>query len=328
MSNPTPDQYDAELDMLTDPGLDFDQWNQQSFSTAIETALYLSAGCKMDPVCKKGRKQVRVSQQTLDRILSFGHYIPANEVFRMSSGSIYDFITGKLCLDLDIQDLPRLLPKKACVTLISDEPWITLDEWTDDNTGYHSLYYVEQLRGLPRGFRLKKGVEVLALYRVIQNNFFADNMASSIALVAGIDVHGNAFPVIYQAADGPMETDVFADTLITVLINWIERNLAGRWYVMCEDDIAKASFSVFQSQVKSLFYARSLPVSETNRKRPILHWVSSHQRRIREGVEVNVREHLRGADVFEMGGARYKILTPSKGVTLRVEKPHRTKGFG
>lgn len=67
-----------------------------------------------------------------------------------------------------------------------------------------------------------------------------------------------------------------------------------------------------KEHVKSLFYARSLPVTETGRKRPILHWVHAHQRRIREGIDVDVRPHLRGITEFEMDGLQFRITQPNK----------------
>lgn len=64
--------------------------------------------------------------------------------------------------------------------------------------------------------------------------------------------------------------------------------------------------------VKSLFYARQAPLTESGRKRPILHWVRSHQRRIKEGVDVDISKHLRGITKFEMDGFPFTITNPTK----------------
>jgi hypothetical protein len=64
--------------------------------------------------------------------------------------------------------------------------------------------------------------------------------------------------------------------------------------------------------VQSLFYARDMPLTETGRKRPILHWVQAHERRLRSGIEVDVREHLRGITEFEMEGFPFRITSPVK----------------
>ena len=63
-------------------------------------------------------------------------------------------------------------------------------------------------------------------------------------------------------------------------------------------------------QVKSIFYARSLPLTDTGRKRPILHLVSAHKRRIKEGIDVDINKHVRGLDVVSMHGMTFKIRPP------------------
>jgi hypothetical protein len=67
-------------------------------------------------------------------------------------------------------------------------------------------------------------------------------------------------------------------------------------------------------RIKSLFYARSLPVTETGRKRPILHWVRAHQRRLESGTDIDISKHLRGIERFEMGGFDFEITSPTKKV--------------
>lgn len=64
--------------------------------------------------------------------------------------------------------------------------------------------------------------------------------------------------------------------------------------------------------IKSLFYARQAPRAESGRRRPILHWVRQHQRRIADGVDVDVRKHMRGVTEFEMDGFPFRITSPVK----------------
>lgn len=67
--------------------------------------------------------------------------------------------------------------------------------------------------------------------------------------------------------------------------------------------------------VKSLFYAREAPMTAAGRKRPIMHWVEAHRRRIERGIDVDVRKHLRGVDEFDMAGFPFRITNPSKKVS-------------
>lgn len=77
---------------------------------------------------------------------------------------------------------------------------------------------------------------------------------------------------------------------------------------------AKVIFGIDEPWIKSLFYARSLPITQSGRKRPILHWVEAHQRRIKAGIDVDVTKHLRGIEEFEMGGLPFRITQPIKPV--------------
>ena len=84
------------------------------------------------------------------------------------------------------------------------------------------------------------------------------------------------------------------------------------WNVDAVEGQVRASFGVHQEQIKSLFYARDLPQTATGRKRPILHWVKAHRRRMREGTDVDVKKHLRGVTELEMNGTLFRITNPSK----------------
>lgn len=90
------------------------------------------------------------------------------------------------------------------------------------------------------------------------------------------------------------------------------------WMVQAAEEInkyhteAKIIFGVEEEMIKSLLYARSLPLTPKGRKRPILHWVRAHKRRIEMGTDVDVRKHLRGIEKFEMGGIDFSIMQPTK----------------
>jgi hypothetical protein len=84
------------------------------------------------------------------------------------------------------------------------------------------------------------------------------------------------------------------------------------WNVAAKEGIAKATFGVYPEQIKSLFYAREMPMTETGRKRPILHWVASHQRRLKNGIDIDIEKHLRGVNEFVYQGTKFIITRPTK----------------
>jgi hypothetical protein len=101
-----------------------------------------------------------------------------------------------------------------------------------------------------------------------------------------------------------------------VLNAWADRRYL--WQVETSENLMGSGhrtplvLGVGVEHVKSLFYAREAPLTDTGRKRPILHWVRAHERRLREGIEVDVREHLRGIVGFEMAGFPFRIISPFK----------------
>lgn len=104
---------------------------------------------------------------------------------------------------------------------------------------------------------------------------------------------------------------------------------AGCWVGHCGGDEAGAGSrgaTGMMEEVKSLLYARSLPMTATGRKRPILHLVESHKRRMRNGIDVDVTAFLRGQQTVEIGGTVFKVNPPA---TLRsdVSKPSRDRYF-
>lgn len=104
---------------------------------------------------------------------------------------------------------------------------------------------------------------------------------------------------------GPGALSLLADRKFLWLVETSEPLLNGH-------SKAKMQFGVDAEMVKSLFYARDIPITATGRLRPILHWVEAHKRRVREGLTVGVIKHLRGIEEFSMGGLEFKITQPKK----------------
>jgi hypothetical protein len=89
------------------------------------------------------------------------------------------------------------------------------------------------------------------------------------------------------------------------------------WLVETKEHIfgnvfAKIQFGIENEMIKSLFYARSLPLTESGRKRPILHWVRAHQRRLESGIDIDIDKYLRGINEFNMGNLNFNITQPNK----------------
>lgn len=104
-------------------------------------------------------------------------------------------------------------------------------------------------------------------------------------------------------------------TILASLAISAESDSRFLWHVRAfkkEDNslIGNVRFGVYGEHVKSLFFARDLPLTETGRKRPILHWVSAHKRRVASGEDIDIEKHLRGTRLLEIGDTVFMITRP------------------
>lgn len=114
--------------------------------------------------------------------------------------------------------------------------------------------------------------------------------------------HPTGYAVFVRAAAGAL--NVYADKRFIWNVTTQERLLSR--------GETKLTLGVSEEHVKSLFYARSFPVTDAGRKRPILHWVRAHERRIKAGTDIDIAKHLRGIERFEMEGFPFEIINPTK----------------
>lgn len=94
------------------------------------------------------------------------------------------------------------------------------------------------------------------------------------------------------------------------------------WTITAENEASKVSVGAHAEAVKSLLYARELPLTASGRKRPILHLVSAHRRRMQSGVEVDVGEFLKGMAEVVMDGVRFRVKAP-KSMEERLPRKKR-----
>ncbi|WP_227687685.1 hypothetical protein [Klebsiella quasipneumoniae] len=101
-------------------------------------------------------------------------------------------------------------------------------------------------------------------------------------------------------------------TLITAMHLQSMDEIFEDWCVIAKTEGKEIGFGITKEHIKSLFYAMSTPLTRTGRHSPILHWVSSHRRRMRSGTDLDVKKHLRGATAFTWEGIRFEIIEPVK----------------
>lgn len=80
------------------------------------------------------------------------------------------------------------------------------------------------------------------------------------------------------------------------------------------------NFYVDCEAVKNLFKIRTNPLTEKDRRRPIIHWVCEHLRMkpVNPGF-AEIPEHLRGVNEFDFEGFKIKITSPSEKVNEKFK---------
>lgn len=109
-------------------------------------------------------------------------------------------------------------------------------------------------------------------------------------------------------------------TRVTMLLNTMA-DRKHQWSIQANDSQVGVELQCYHEEVKSLLYARSLPMTATGRKRPVLHLVAAHRRRVKEGIEIDISQFLRGVRKVEMGNAMFEVKPPA----IEVQKMLATK---
>lgn len=109
----------------------------------------------------------------------------------------------------------------------------------------------------------------------------------------------------------PADHEAAVDMICTALQAHADRRFC--WEIIADEGSSggKASIGCTAEEVKSLLYARELPVTATGRKRPILHLVAAHRRRMKEGHEIDIEPFMRGVREVVMDGTKFSIRGPA-----------------
>ena len=169
-------------------------------------------------------------------------------------------------------------------------------------------------------------------YRIILSYFRPDGRFMPVKYWVTIDSDGKVCPTEHQITDYSPWGEAQCRTISSGSMEHFEVKFTATWsahtdrerlwLVRAENATeAAATFGVHVEQVKSLFYARDQPLTKTGRRRPILHWVDAHQRRMKNGTDVVIPAHLRGIEKFSFGDTLFQISSP-----VKPEQVHRDPG--
>lgn len=264
------------------------RWTLEEFEMQI--ADMMDAAYKTPVDNRSARMKARASRVTpgiIEGIRNAGPHMPGK-----------DRIVFPHTIGFDLKNDP--LPDRACISIPGEEgrqigylrrmngavSWrdlaaLDVARMPDDMPWYRVTYLYTHRRAL-RGCTVWCWIDAAGKVRI----------AESPGMEAD-DVRGNA---------------AMADMICTTLQAQADRRFC--WEIAADEGYAKASLGCTAEEVKSLLYARQLPVTATGRKRPILHLVAAHRRRMKEGIDVDIKPFLRGVAEVTMDGTLFRVRAP------------------
>jgi len=296
-------------------------WDNDEFIDVVDGTLDFLYKSKLSATCKRNRTPYEIWPSDIKKIRNLGAYFqPPN----MESGVrlMREYIGN---------------PDHVAASSLYHEGLVSDEEW--ERPDKLSLCYLRRIHGNGHNSLLRtRDRPLFVFYRLYSKGrkFIAakeyveiDPDGSFIPVLARMknnktSIHqGNAkkYELSHPVKNGKFDETSLRDMKSTSFLssmtmnNWMDRRMY--WLVETAETepggaTAKATFGVWDDQIKSLFYARTKPMTEAGRKRPVLHWVEAHKRRMQNGSEIDVQEHLRGSNEFVMEGTRFRIFQPMK----------------
>jgi hypothetical protein len=284
-------------------------WETEEFEDLVARGLIAMYESKIK-INKRSLPATRLNDELMHRIKRIGCYFPSND----------------RVMFIEQSDDGRAAKKQIIDSINDGRPDFCLWSTRANNLwekGYLQTFYMEHIHSLPKPFKTDFPGKI---YRVVALNFNEQvtGICDYVTINSKGEIRSVYRPVNYHhpitgrtisIKDLPQSDTENAQDVITL---WaaatlqIYQDRRFLWNVKAKEGIAKATFAVHPEQIKSLFYARDLPMTESGRKRPILHWVKSHQRRMKEGTDIDVEKYLRGTHEFVYNNTKFEITNPIK----------------
>ena len=273
-------------------GENLDEWTNEDFEESISSALISLYESKIVKQRKCNPKQ-RLDESAVAQARKIGLYIPN---------------PNRVILTNDGFDIGYKIPLTASLSVQAHRT-----NRPDFYDGYRHNYFIQRVDKIPPSFtRTGGGVLFKFTQLVAQDTGGIDGCVHYFS----VDKLGKIFMADFHAAGHSMsivEPHILDGLLsITEVTLNFEGDKINCWTIEGKESEARCAVSVDPEQVKSLLYARQLPMTVTGRKRPILHLVSAHRRRIKEGIDIDINKFLRGVNSVEMNGTLFTVTPPKQ----------------
>ena len=284
-----------------------DAWKGEDFEDSVSSILIACYETKLESQ-KKWIKSERVSLSDMLRARAVGPYIPSRsrEVIEPED------IDGEFgYFDTKNDNLPSF----AVSGMVFNAGDFELPEC---GNVYACIATMEALNKTPKGFIRQTGGNLYKLKLIYATSHHLANRVSCVTVSKSGEV-ATCFISKNEAANNklnghPILTELRAHRENTAgIASVILQEHADRrfcWSITAQEAEARANLGCMKEEIKSLLYARSLPMTATGRKRPILHLVESHKRRLRNGTDIDITAFLSGTQVVDIGGTAFTVNPP------------------
>lgn len=291
-------------------------WNSDKFEDMVLQGLVGLYETKLNADCRHVPKHMRMNDLDFLTVRKKGLYFPA---FEPISGDYVDLDAGSVpnsfFWSYFPQDEPDFCPNK--------------DYSAPMKPMFHH-FSIKQMGELPSKVKTaKKG----KLFQVVRWNPMLYGEIVAAKTYAVLDKFGWVHVCEHLTNNGWEPIDTKNDASLhtaSVLANCIDvfQQKDKNWKIKATDGHVSARFGCTQNEVKSLLYARTAPMTESGRKRPILHIVQSHKRRIKEGHDVDISPYYRGVFDLEINGFKFTVFPEGIENTLEIKPNKKAIGFG
>lgn len=287
-----------------------DCWKEEDFEDMVASSLISCYESKVIK-CKGAPPSDRLTDERVNLFKNIGPYIISNSRIFMNGDKTNN---NKFQWRFDTLNDP--LPEYGCIAF---KPTGKIKE--DNKDAYMSIFYIRKAPALGKYWH-RRGTgtlyEMFTMSAKQQGGIYGDRRFLTVSKDGSVvsctqmiqDTQGY-HPGVHSRV---ITTDDIYLEQSEVWGSITLQGIADRrfcWTITASEKIAKAHLGCMKEEVKSLLYARSLPLTSTGRKRPILHLIEAHKRRLRNGTEIDIIPFLRGQQVIEIGGTTFKVNPPS-----------------
>lgn len=293
-----------------------DLWTTDSFEDSVAAALITCFETRIKR--NKGAGPNTLTHERMNLIRGIGPYIPSKDRFIIAPSP-----TNVGEWEFDITNDP--LPTAGCIGFTR-----TAHVPSDEYGGYFQTTYVRKASTLPKTWHRRSGGQ---LYEIIiaasENNFIEGDRSffcvtkegKVVACEQRFDLAGRYKTSQYLTT--PEKELKGREAMASIALQFIADSRYC-WTIEARESNCFARLGSMPEQIKSLLYARSIPLTDTGRKRPILHLVVAHQRRLKSGIDIDITGFLRGIQTVEIGGT-YFTVKPARALLPELSAGSRSK---